>query len=74
MLNFLAISSSSSSGTQWPHRGSGHDYVNSRRFTDIRDYHKLHNVLSGGARFLMDQTRRSVGVRQALFGGNIPYQ
>lgn len=74
VLNFAAFSSPSSTGTQRPHRDPGHDHVNSRRFTDIWDHHKLHNVLSGGARFLMDQTRCSVGVRQALFGGNIPYQ
>lgn len=66
ILNFATFSSPSSSGTQRPHRDPGHDHVDSRRSADLWDYHKLHNVLSGGARFLMNQTGRFVGVRQAL--------
>lgn len=74
ILNFIAFSSPSSSSTQRPHRDPGHDHVNSWGSIDIRDHHKLHNVLPGGARFLMDQSGLSVGVRQVLFGEHIQYE
>lgn len=45
-------SSSSTTSPLRPHRRSSHGDVDHRGFVDLRDYYKLHDVLSGGAGFL----------------------
>ena len=49
-------SSSGIVGSLRPDRSPGYGYVDSRRIAYLWDYHKLHDVLSGGARLLKPGT------------------